>query len=217
MSKLSDAINDGAREGAPAIEAAREWAREVCEAAGDHRRVLALSGTQFSVPEFPDVIASLLPECAMGADGGDVFGSAMSVFFPLAQLLEFLGWEYNSPAEQFSPPAAWGFRSGAGGNSFDAGTWDSACDTINALAHKLREGGWDENDDEFLLEFGEAGLTLDAALLAGEFAHEDGAPTYGDGYTVDEDCWQEVARVLLACGWALEATVEACRAAGVDY
>lgn len=192
------------------------WADEVLASVDAGDDLCEVLGIDRQAPEYPDALALALPELTLSVDSDDVFGSAMSVFFPVASIIEAIGYAYSSPACSFHVPQSWGFCSGAAGNTWESARipGDDAWTRLQTVANAaITDATIGELEEVWMIDDRDHSAALDLALMLRKLT---GAPLaqFPDS---DDESWEAALRVLLATGHACSALVDAARAAGIDY
>ena len=198
-------------------EALTAWANDVLETIADGGDLAPLvweSGQQEAT--YPDALAYVLPELTMSHDSGDEWGSVLGSFFPLAGVIDAIGYAYDSPARVMSVPAEWGYRPAGGMSTWERDdipaddAWERLATVAHVAIHKMNAPdileGW-------MVESDEASMAVDLAVIASHVTGEE----LEDFPDSDDEAWETIVAVLLAAGWCLHRASDNVRAAGLDY
>lgn len=192
------------------------WANEVLTAVanGDDLSPLCFESGE---PEatYPDALAFTLPETSMSADS-DVWGSVLGAFFPVAGVIEAVGYAYDSPVFCSQVPSDWGYSSGAAGVVWESAevpgkdAWERLATVAHTAIHKMNSG---ELFDGWMVEYDEASIAVDVASIVALVSGSD----LEDWPDAEDESWSTALRVLLASGWCLNFAADNARRAGLDY
>lgn len=192
------------------------WADEVLTAVANDDDLSPLC-FESREPEatYPDALAFTLPETSMSADD-DVWGSVLGAFFPLAGVIEAIGYYYDSPVFCSQVPSDWGYRSGAAGVVWerDEVPGEDAWERLATVAHTaIHRGDSAVKFDEWMVEHDEASIAIDVASIVALVSDRD----LEDWPEAEDESWATALRVLLASGWCLHFAADNARRAGLDY